>query len=126
MVRPVRRNWHTVRFGYGMTTSNALGFFILGIAMLFAPALLPDSFAIRALDGSSTSALWLGVMGLFKTSTGMFYIARNEAVPFAVRLMTLRLPVFKPARQALPELLMRPLRDGYLSRSSDHDQRLAA
>jgi hypothetical protein len=122
----VRGDWHMIRFCRSMTTSNALGFFILGITMFFVPAILPDCFAVRALDGSSTSALWLGAMGLFEATMGMFYIARNEAVPFAVRLMTLRLPVFKPARQALPELLLRPLRESYLSASSDHDQRLAA
>ena len=109
-----------------MTTSNALGFFLVGIAMFFVPALLPDSFAVRALDGSSTSALWLGVMGLFKAAMGIFYVARNEAVPFAVRLMTLRFPVFKPVSRVLPELLLRPLRDGYLSTSSDHDRRRLA
>jgi hypothetical protein len=114
------------RFSTGMTTSNALGFFLVGIAMFFAPALLPDSFAVRALDGSSTSALWLGVMGLFKAAMGIFYVGRNEAVPFASRFLSLRLPVFKPASRALPELLLRPLREGYLSPSSDQDQRLAA
>ncbi len=119
----------TSLFG-GMTTLNAFGFFLFGLVMFFAPAFFPEYFAAKALDGSSTSALWLGVMGLFQGSMGITYLVRNEAVPFAVKLMTFRLPAFNPSERSVPAFVLRPLRNGYLSLEGDtdsnHDQRMAA
>jgi hypothetical protein len=113
-----------------MTTLNAFGFFLFGMVMFFAPAFFPEYFAAKALDGSSTSALWLGVMGLFQGSMGITFLIRNEAVPFAVKLMTLRLPTFNPSERSVPGFVLRPLRDGYLSlesnADSNNDQRVAA
>ena len=109
-----------------MTTLNALGFFLLGLVMIFLPVLAPAYFAANALDGSNTSALWLGVMGLFQGSMGTFFILRNEAVPLAVRLMTFRLPTFKPAERAARGLFLRPLQGGYMAGPSNDNQRLAA
>lgn len=114
----------------GMTTLNAFGFFLFGIVMFFAPAFFPEYFAIKALDGSSTSAVWLCVMGLFQGSMGISCIIRNEAVPFTVKLMTLRLPAFGPSERPLRGFVLRPLRDGYLSFKGNADsnqaQRVAA
>ncbi len=113
-----------------MTTLNAFGFFLFGIGMFFAPAFFPQYFAANALDGSSTSALWLGVMGLFQGAMGIACLILNEAVPFAVKLMTLRLPTFKLPERAMPGFVLRPLPDGYLSlrgnANSNDDQRVAA
>ena len=109
-----------------MTTTNALGFFLLGLGMIFLPTLAPSSFGANSLDGSSTSALWLGVMGMFQGSMGLFFILRNETVPLAVRLMRLRLPTFKPAERLARGFILRPLRDGYLGGESAENQRLAA
>ena len=110
-----------------MTTLNALGFFLLGIAMLFLPVLAPAYFVANAPDGSNTSALWLGLMGLFQGLMGTFFIFRNEGVPFAVRVMTLRIPTFRPAeRRSAPGFVLRPLQAGYMADQSNNDQRLAA
>jgi hypothetical protein len=110
-----------------MTTLNALGFFLLGIVMAFLPVLVPGYFIANAADGSNTSALWLGVMGLSQGFMGTFFIMRNEAIPLAVRLMTLRLPSFKPAeRSTVPGFLLRPLQNSYMTGQSNEDQRVAA
>lgn len=109
-----------------MTTLNALGFFMLGIVMIFMPVLIPDYFVADAVDGSSTSALWLGVMGMFQGAMGTLFILRNETLPLLVRLMTLRLPTFKPAERIAPALILRPVQGGYAGNQSQHSQRLAA
>jgi len=54
-----------------MTTNNALAFLLLGAGMLFAPAGLPEFFPANAGDGSCTSALWLGVMGVGQGLLGL-------------------------------------------------------
>ena len=62
----------------GMTTSNSLVFFFLGVAMVFAPAELPQFFPANAGDGSCTSALWLGVMGVAQALLGLTAALFNE------------------------------------------------
>lgn len=113
-----------------MTTLNAFGFFLFGIVLFFAPAFFPEYFVASALDGSSTSALWLGVMGLFQGSMGLACFIRNEAVPLTVKLMTLRLPTFKRSGRRVQGVVLRPVRNHYLSletgTDTDTDQRLAA
>jgi len=96
--------------------------------MIFVPILWPDFFAANAANGSntSTSALWLEVMGIFQGSLGLFHILSNEAAPFAVRVMTFRLPSFKAARRVSSGVLLRPLRDGYLAADSNDERRMAA
>ena len=95
--------------------------------MLFLPVLAPGYFVANAPDGSNTSALWLGVMGFFQGVMGTFFILRNEGVPLAVRLMTLRLPTFRPAeRSSVPNFVLRPLQAGYMGAQSNEEQRLAA
>ena len=109
-----------------MTTLNAFGFFLLGVVMIFLPALAPVFFVVRAMDGSNTSELWLVVMGVLQGMMGVSFIIRNEATPLAVRLMTLRLPTFKPSERVAPALILRPLRGGYVGGQSSGNQRLAA
>jgi len=110
-----------------MSTHNALGFFILGLVMMFLPALLPAYFMVKAMDGSNTSELWLCLMGGLQGALGISCIIRNEAVPFAIRLMTLRLPTLTPAERNAPALILRPLRSGgYMGGQGNEEQRLAA
>ncbi len=109
-----------------MTTLNALGFFLLGIAMLFLPMIEPGYFVANAPDGSNTSALWLGVMGLLQGLMGTFFIFRNEGVPLVVRLMTLRLPTLRPAeRRPAAGFVLRPLPGSYMAGQAN-DERIAA
>lgn len=63
-----------------MTTNNALIFFLVGLAMLFAPAEVPQYFPANAGDGSSTSALWLGLMGLMQGVLGLSVALHNETI----------------------------------------------
>jgi hypothetical protein len=63
-----------------MTTTNALGFIVLGLGMLLVPADIPQLFPINAGDGSSTSALWLELMGPLQFLLGLAVAGRNEAI----------------------------------------------
>jgi hypothetical protein len=63
-----------------MTTNNALVFFLVGLGMLFAPAELPQFFPGDAVDGSNTSALWLGLMGLIQSVLGLAVAMHNETI----------------------------------------------
>ena len=64
----------------GMTTNNSLVFFTLGVAMIFAPVELPQFFPANAGDGSCTSALWLGVMGVAQAFLGLVAALHNETI----------------------------------------------
>ena len=46
--------------------------------MFFAPGELPEFFPANAGDGSCTSALWLGVMGVAQTLLGVIAVLQNE------------------------------------------------
>jgi len=63
-----------------MTTNNALVFLLLGLGMFFAPTELPQLFPANAGDGSSTSELWLGVMGLMQVVLGLTIAVQNETI----------------------------------------------
>ena len=63
-----------------MTTNNALGFILLGLGMICAPTEAPLLFPANAGDGSSTSALWLGVMGPLSFLLGLTGAVYNEAL----------------------------------------------
>ena len=45
---------------------------------MFAPSYYPESFVANAMDGSSTSALWLEVMGAMNFLIGAYTGLRNE------------------------------------------------
>jgi len=109
-----------------MTTLNAFGFLFLGAVMIFLPAIDPILFQVTALDGASTSALWLIVMGCFQGSLGLAFIVRNEAAPLAVRLMNLRFPAIRPVIRSAPAQVLRPLPRGLTHGRSGEAQRMAA
>jgi hypothetical protein len=60
-----------------MTTTNALVFLLLGLGMIFTPAELPQFFPADAGDGSSTSSLWLGLMGFVNFLLGSAVAGSN-------------------------------------------------
>ncbi|MEJ1972588.1 MAG: hypothetical protein WDM96_09055 [Lacunisphaera sp.] len=63
-----------------MTTNNAIGFILVGLGMIFAPAEWPQFFPTNAGDGSCTSGLWLGVMGSLNFLIGLAAAAHNETI----------------------------------------------
>jgi len=77
---PRRNRARRVAVTQGMTTTNALGFMVLGLGMIFAPAEAPQLFPVNAGDGSCTSALWLELMGPLQFLLGLGVAARNEAI----------------------------------------------
>jgi hypothetical protein len=109
-----------------MTTFNALGFSFLGLLMGYLPAIFPGYFPPTGLDGSNTSALWLGFMGPLVGSLGAFHCLRNEGIPLAYRLLTLRLPQLPPMEQTTPGIMLRPMAVGYLAEPERDEPQLAA
>jgi len=71
-----------------MTTTNALGFMLLGLGMFFAPAEAAAFFPVDAGDGSSTSALWLELMGPSNFLLGLVVVAHNETVRLRAAIET--------------------------------------
>ena len=109
-----------------MTTLNAVGFLLLGLVMLFMPSLFPTFFVVTVMDGSNTSALWLMVMGAFQAALGVSSVLKNEAVPLAIRLMTLKLPKYQTLGSVPSSTVLRPLAGVCLGGRAGNDQRLAA
>jgi hypothetical protein len=87
-----------------MTTTNAIGFFLLGTAMIFVPALAPGFFAVTNIYGYNTSALWLEVMGSFNSFLGLVVLVLRLP-EFTVRLMAWRL---RTVERIAPAVLLRP------------------
>lgn len=71
-----------------MNFSNALGFVGLGLTMWLLPLLAPGWFPHRAVDGSSTRALWCELMGLLQFGMGMAFVIRDTALPALRRAAT--------------------------------------
>ena len=71
-----------------MTTNNSLVFLLLGVAMFFAPGELPQLFPANAGDGSCTSALWLGVMGVTQSLFGAIAVLQNETARLRAAIET--------------------------------------
>jgi hypothetical protein len=100
-----------------MTTPNAFGFLLLGLFMLLLPPAVPGWFPPNYhLDGSSTSALWLGLMGWVNDAIGAWFLARNELLPLAERALAWQ-P--QPLEDFAPGKILRPAvvfeRDGELA-----------
>jgi hypothetical protein len=57
-----------------MNFANALGFIGVGVAFVVAPFAAPALFPHQGIDGSSTRALWTGVMGLVQIGLGLTYV----------------------------------------------------
>ena len=109
-----------------MTTPNSFGFIFLGLLMVMLPSTIPGWFPpSHALDGSSTSALWLGLMGWVNDAIGAWFLARNELLPMAERMLAWRpqpLGDFAPGEILRPALAFET--DAQLG--SDDDRRAVA
>jgi hypothetical protein len=86
-----------------MNRANALTFLVIGVSMWLLPVVSPDSFRHVAVDGSSTRALWLQVMGLVQLGLGATYLLKHYPLVSrrAPEAATVSMPV--PAAE-LPEL----------------------
>jgi hypothetical protein len=60
-----------------MNCANAAGFLFLGIAMWLSPTVMPGLFQHTAIDGSSTRALWVQVMGCVQALIGTAYLLQS-------------------------------------------------
>jgi len=54
-----------------MNRTNSFGFIAVGFILCLAPLLAPGLFPHTALDGSSTRALWVEVMGAVQVGVGL-------------------------------------------------------
>lgn len=88
-----------------MNSANALSFLTLGIAMWALPVVFPGWFPATALDGSSTRALWLEVMGLVQAGLGAWYLLSQYAPAF--RRATSAQPDAERGRDAVAALAAR-------------------
>lgn len=73
-----------------MNSANAFGFLGVGLAMWLLPALAPSWFTHVAIDGSSTRALWLQVMGPVQVAIGLWFLGQRAltALRIAARRAT--------------------------------------
>jgi hypothetical protein len=82
-----------------MTWSNACGFCLLGLAMLWLPALAPGLIAPNPFFGTSTQELWLQFMGTFNASLGA------GTLGWHAMKQAWRLPVWLELPMPQPELM---------------------
>jgi hypothetical protein len=95
-----------------MTLSNACGFLVLGLGMLWLPELAPSLVAVPSVfGGPSTRELWLLFMGTLNTTLGASVLGWHALLQ-AWRIPVLLAPVPAPkARPALrPALRAAPVR----------------
>lgn len=96
-----------------MTLSNAFGFLLLGMGMLWLPEVAPGLVAASPVfGGPSTRELWLLFMGSLNTSLGagvLGWHAIRQAWQIPAWLVPAPAPV---ARPALRPALRRPVRAG--------------
>ena len=52
------------------------------------PTMASQAFPPTAIDGSNTSVLWLGVMGLLQGALGGLFLVRERVLPLLVQWMT--------------------------------------
>jgi hypothetical protein len=105
-----------------MKSNDALGFFSLGLAMTLLPILFPGLFPPNASDGSSTSALWLEIMGLLNTLLGGVHLLRAQLLPWVERTLFWK-------AEAEPEsvgMVLRPEVDDYRGAEPKRGQGVAA
>ncbi len=88
-----------------MTTIHAYVFLALGGTFNLLPVLAPAHFPPNSLDGSSTSALWLQLMGWVNGGLGAGYAARLQVLPAVARVLAWR-PALPPEMQ--PAQILRP------------------
>jgi hypothetical protein len=90
-----------------MTTIHAYVFLPLGGVLNLLPLLALAQFPPNSLDGSSTSALWLQLMGWVNGGLGAGYVARLQVLPVIGQALAWRpvpLPEFVPAEMLRPAL----------------------
>lgn len=92
-----------------MNHANALTMITLGAIMVAAPHVAPDWFQPTAIDGSSTRALWLSVVGTTQSGLAALWLLREALAQAWQRLQT-ALPAAHPKPQvdadAQPEALL--------------------
>ena len=87
-----------------MNESNALGFLLLGLGMLWLPALAPGLIPPSPVFGTSTRELWLVFMGTLNTLLGACVLG------WGAILQAWRIPAWlEPVSRPLPAL-PRPVR----------------
>ena len=84
-----------------MKWPNAIGFCLIGMVMLWLPALAPDLFTSNAAFGTSIRELWLLFMGTVNTSVGAGVLGW-EAIKQAWRIPVWLEPVATPQPTAIP------------------------
>lgn len=85
-----------------MTWSNAFAFCLLGLGMLWLPALAPGLITPNPLFGASTRELWLLFMGTLNTSLGAGVLGWH-AIRHAWSIPTWLEPVVQTEPLALPQ-----------------------
>jgi hypothetical protein len=93
-----------------MHLGHALGFCLLGLGMIFMPALAPDFFPPDAATGWSLSALWLKFMGWINGCLGCGLTLRYHVLPWVLQVLAWRPTV--PA-ELHPAELLRPAMEIY-------------
>ena len=73
-----------------MTRGSSLLFFLLGLGMTLAPRLVPQAFPANGLDGSSSRAVWLALMGALNLSVGLGYAASRAVAAIGARFPSFR------------------------------------
>jgi len=93
-----------------MTTIHAYAFLTLGGVLNLLPLLAPAHIPPNSPDGSSTSALWLQLMGWVNGGLGAGYAARLQVLPAVAQVLAWR-PALPPEMQ--PAQILRPAMDLY-------------
>ena len=106
----------------GMKAYDSLGFFLFGHLMAFFPALMPGAFPPGAVDGASTSVLWLEFMGIVNNFVGAGILAQSVP-PLVERLRVWRL---LPTVEVEPVPVLRPVPPDYAGAEPESGERLAA
>src|SRR5687767_10234539 len=71
-----------------MSTGNASGFLLFGLAMWVSPTVAPDLFPKNGLDGSSARAMWIQLMAVVQVTVGLGFLLQLELWPRLLRWLT--------------------------------------
>ena len=71
-----------------MSTGNASGFLLLGLAMWLLPSAVPGLFPLNGLDGSSGREMWIQVMAIVQVTIGLGFLLQLEVWPRLIRWLT--------------------------------------
>ena len=89
-----------------MHLGNTLAFCVLGLGMIFLPALVPDFFPPAAATGYNLSGLWLRCMGWVNGLVGCGLLLTHHVLPRVVQMMAWRpeLPEMRPTEILRPAI----------------------